>query len=47
MVVETEIPNFDKVYITVMKIYYSKQKPTINHYRKFKDFNSDAFIKRS
>ena len=26
-------------------MYYSKQKPTIIHYRKFKDFNSDAFIK--
>ena len=26
-------------------MYYSKQKPTIIHYRKLKDFNSDAFIK--
>ena len=28
-----------------MKMYYSKQKPTIIHYRKFKDFNNDSFIK--
>ena len=28
-----------------MKMYYSKQKPTIVHYRKFKDFNNDSFIK--
>ena len=30
--------------ITAMKMYYSKQKPPIIHYRKFKDFN-DSFIK--
>ena len=28
-----------------MKMYYSKQKPSIIHYRKFKDFNNDSFIK--
>ena len=28
-----------------MKMYYSKQKPAIVHYRKFKDFNNDSFIK--
>ena len=28
-----------------MKMYYSKQKLSIIHYRKFKDFNNDAFIK--
>ena len=26
-------------------MYYSKQKPSIIHYRKFKEFNNDAFIK--
>ena len=26
-------------------MYHSKQKPSIIHYRKFKDFNNDAFIK--
>ena len=28
-----------------MKMYYSKQKPSIIHYRKFKDCKNDAFIK--
>ena len=28
-----------------MKLYYSKQKPTIIHDRKFKDFNNDSFLK--
>ena len=28
-----------------MKMCYSKQKPTIIYYRKFKDFNNDSFIK--
>ena len=26
-------------------MYYGKPKPTIIHYRKFKDFNNDSFIK--
>ena len=26
-------------------MYCSKQKPTIIHYRKFKNFNNDSFIK--
>ena len=28
-----------------MKMYFVKQKPTIVHYRKFKNFNNDAFLK--
>ena len=28
-----------------MKMYYGKQKLSINHYRKFKDLDNDAFIK--
>ena len=38
MVIETCLSDFHKMYITVMKMYYSKQKPTIIHYGKFKDF---------
>ena len=45
MVIETGLSDFHKMCITVMKMYYSKQKPTIIHYRKFKDFNNNAFIK--
>ena len=30
---------------TIMKIYYTKQIPPIVHYRKFKNFCNDSFIK--
>ena len=33
MVIETELSNFRKMSITAMKMYYSKQKPSIIHYR--------------
>ena len=29
----------------LMKMYYSKQKPSIVYYRKFKNFCNDSFIK--
>ena len=45
VVIETGLSDFHKMCITVMKIYYSKQKPFIIHYRKFKGFNNDSFIK--
>ena len=45
MVIETGLADFHKMCITVMKMYYSKQKPTIIHYRKFKNFSNNAFIK--
>ena len=31
--------------VTVMNMYYAKQKPSIVHYRKFKNFCNDSFIK--
>ena len=31
--------------VTVMKMYSAEQKPSIVHYRKFKDFCNDSFIK--
>ena len=45
MVIETGLSDFHKMCITVINMYYSKQKPSIIHYRKFKDFKNDAFIK--
>lgn len=45
MFTERVLSDFNKMSITVMKTYCSKKKPAIIHYRKFKDFNSDAFIK--
>ena len=44
MVIEKGLSAFHKMCVTVMKMYYSKQKPII-HYRKFKDFNNDSLIK--
>ena len=45
MVIETGLSDFHKMCITVTKMYCSKQKPFIIHYRKFQDFNNDSFIK--
>ena len=45
MVIETGLSDVHEMCITVTKMYYSKQKPSIIHYRKFKDFNNDFFIK--
>ena len=45
MVIETDLSDFLKICITAMKMYYSKQKSSIIHYRKFKDFNIESFIK--
>ena len=45
MVFETGLSDFHKMSVTVMKMYYAKQKPSIVHYRKFKNFCNDSFIK--
>ena len=45
MVVKTGLSDFHKMCVTLMKMYFVKQKPTIVHYRKFKNFNNDAFLK--
>ena len=45
VVFETGLSDFHKMSVTVMKMYYAKQKPSIVHYRKFKDFCNDSFIK--
>ena len=45
MGIETGLSDFHKKCVTVMKMYYSKQKPSIIHHRKFKDFNNDSFVK--
>ena len=43
MGIEIGLSDFHKKCATVMKMYYSKQKPII-HYCKFKDFNNDSFV---
>ena len=45
IVIETGVSDFHKTYITVMKMCYSKQKPSAIYYRKSKDFKNDAFMK--
>lgn len=45
MVIETALSDFHKMCITVMKMYFNKQKPSIIDYRKFKDFDNDVFTK--
>ena len=47
VVFKTGLSNFHKMSVTVMKMYYAKQKPSIVHYRKFKDFCNDSFIKHT
>ena len=43
--IEAGLSDFHKMCIMVMKMYYSKQKLSIIHYRKFRDFNNDSFIR--
>ena len=45
VVIETGLSDFHKISATVMKMYYTNQKPSIVHYRKFKNVCSDFFIK--
>ena len=43
MVMETGISDFHKMVITVLKIFYKKQKPKIISYRNYKTFNANLF----
>ena len=45
MAIETGLSNFYKMCIMVMKMYYSKQRPSIIHSHKFKNFSNNSFIK--
>ena len=45
VVFEAGLSDFHKMSVTVMRMYYVKQKPCIVHYRKFKNFCNDSFIK--
>ena len=44
MVFKTGLSDFHKMIATVMKMYYTKQKPSIVHYCKFKNLCNDSFI---
>ena len=43
-VIETGLSDFNKMSLTVMKVFYSKQKPKITQYRKYKGFSNEAFM---
>ena len=45
MVIEAGLSDFHKMSATVMKMYYTKRRPSIVHYRKFKNFSKNSFIK--
>ena len=42
MVIETGLSDFHKMSDTVMKMYYTKQKPSIVHNSNFKNFSNDS-----
>ena len=41
--VETGISDFHKTLVTVLKVFYKKQKPNIIQYRKYDSFNNKLF----
>ena len=41
--VKTGISDFHKMVLTVLKVFYKKQKPKIIKYRKYNNFNNDMF----
>ena len=43
-VIETGLSDFHKMSLTVMKVFYNKQKPKIIQYRKYKDFSNEPFM---
>ena len=43
LTIETGISDFHKMVITVMKVFYKKQKPKIIQYRSYKNFDNQVF----
>ena len=41
--IETGISDFHKLFVTVLKMFYKKQKPKIIQYRNYKTFNEQLF----
>ena len=44
MTLETGLSDFHKMTLTVMKVFYKKQKPTIITYRSYKKFSNEVFM---
>ena len=43
-VIETGLSDFHKMSLTVMKVFYNKQKPKLIQYRKYKGFSNEVFM---
>ena len=41
---ETELSDFHKMTLTVMEVFYKKQKPTIITYRRYKHISNEVFM---
>ena len=44
MVIETGLSDFHKMSLTVMKVFYKKQRPKIIRYWNFRNFDNELFI---
>ena len=44
MTLETGLSNFHKMTLTVMKVFYKKEKPTVITYRSYKNFSNEVFM---
>ena len=44
MTLEAGLSDFHKITLTVIKVFYKKQKPTIMTYRSYQHFSYDLFI---
>ena len=44
MVIETGLSDFHKMSLTVMKVFYKKQRPKIISYRNYRNFDNERFI---
>ena len=43
-VIETGLSGFRKTFFTILKVFYTQQKPRITQYRSYKNFSNEAFI---
>ena len=42
--IKTGLSDFHKMSLTVMKVFYKKQRPKIVRYRNYRNFDNDLFI---
>ena len=42
--IETELSDFHKMIVAVMKMHFPKMKPQVVSYRKYKDFHNETFL---